>query len=109
MIAFILRVIKNEPVMVVAVVAAIIDVVVYFGVPIDEAGKVILLTPLNLGLALIARNLVTPTGKFNQEVNEEAANIAKAALDAPTWGDLEAELRELEQKARLKEAADGYP
>jgi hypothetical protein len=105
--AFLVKLITNEPVMVVAFIGAIINVLMYFGAPIDEAGKAIILIPLDIGLAVIARNLVTPTGKFNQEVNKEAANIAEAALNAPSWGDLEAELDVIERKARLKEATDG--
>jgi hypothetical protein len=107
MTAFLIKLIKNEPVMVVTVIGGIINALMVFGVPITEAQKIAFMAPIDLILAMVARQLVTPTGKFDNEVNKEAANIAEAALNAPTWGDLEAELKSLEQKARLKEATDG--
>jgi hypothetical protein len=109
MMAFTKKLIMNEPVMVVTIIGVILNGLMVFGIPISEAQKTAILVPVDLILAVVARQMVTPTGKFNAEVNEEAANIAKAALDAPSWGDLEAELKHLELKARLKEAQDASP
>lgn len=56
--------VANEPVLVTAVIAAILNLVIALGVPVDEELKVAILAVVNTVLALFAREQVTPSRKL---------------------------------------------
>jgi hypothetical protein len=101
------QLVRNEPTLIISIVRMLILLGVSYGLGTSEEQMLLIIGVVELILLAVNRAQVTPTGKFDAAVNQEAANIAEAALDAPTWGDLEQELDELEQRARLKEASDG--
>ena len=55
--------IKAEPVIVTALVAAVLNLAVVFGVPVDDGQKAAILAVVNAVLALFVRSQVSPVSK----------------------------------------------
>lgn len=58
--------IKDEPVLLTALVGAVLDLVIVFGVPVTPEQKVAILAVVTTLLALFARSQVTPVRKINR-------------------------------------------
>ncbi len=75
------RIVQSEPVMVVAFIGAVVNVLFLFGVPIDEAQKSGVLIVFDLGLAMFARHMVTPVTKVTAQVDAEVTAQVDAAVE----------------------------
>ena len=51
---------RNEPVLVTTFVGAVLNLLIVFGVPIDDEQKLAIIVVLNAVLAVFARSKVTP-------------------------------------------------